>query len=110
MSLKSLTCHQIHVTILELWLPWENVQDGRSFIEEVGLWKDNMRGGNLLDMRGKHVGFGKGLSNKSLAGIGHRGKGSPGLSEQWRACLDRLKYIILQAVKQTETCLSKRIS
>lgn len=44
-SLKSLTCHQIHVTILELWLPWEHVQDGRSFMEEVGLWKDNMRGG-----------------------------------------------------------------
>lgn len=56
------------------------------------------------------MGFGKGLSNKSVAGMGHRGKGFPGLSEQWRACVDRLKYIILQAVKQTQKCLSKRIA
>lgn len=61
-------------------------------------------------MRGKYVGFGKGLSNKSVAHIGHRGNGFPGLSEQWRACIDRPKYIILQAVKQTQKCLSKRIA
>lgn len=109
-SLKSLTCHQIHVTILELWLPWENVQDGRSFIEEVGALERQYERGNLLDKRGKYVGFGKGLSNKSVAGLGHREKGFPGLSEQWRACVDRLKYIILQAVKQTQKCLSKRIA
>lgn len=56
------------------------------------------------------MGFRQGLSNKSVAGIGHRGKGFPGLSEQWRACIDRPKYIILQAVKQTQKCLSKRIA
>lgn len=42
-------------------------------------------------MRGKYVDFEKDLNNKSVAGIGYRGKEFPRLSKQQRACIDRLK-------------------